>query len=379
MLNKKILHIPNYYLPNRGGIEQVAFDIVSGLRNDYEQKVICFNHESETKIEPYDEILVYRIGYKLKVASQAISFKYFFILKKLIKEFDPDIIYIHLPNPLIVFYLLFCDIKGKKIIIHWHSDIIDQKIIKIFFLPFQKRILKKANMIFTTSEEYKNNSDDLKQFIQKVRVIPNVVNIKRFVYSEDNIINSQKITEQYKNKKILLFVGRHVPYKGLEYIIKASDLINKEAIIVIAGEGPITGELKEQAKNKNNIVFIGRLTEDKLKEYFACAYLFLFPSITKNEAFGLALAEALYCGVPAVGFQIPGSGVNWVNKDGYTGFMVENRNYVELAQKINYLLEYPDIRDKMSKNAKQWVLQNFMYDEMIAKVKKEIKELLIEI
>jgi hypothetical protein len=43
---KRILHISNYYLPNYGGIEQVAYDIVSGLKDEYEQIVVCFNHEN---------------------------------------------------------------------------------------------------------------------------------------------------------------------------------------------------------------------------------------------------------------------------------------------------------------------------------------------
>ncbi len=43
-----ILHISNYYPPNRGGIEQVAYDIVSGLKNKYRQMVVCFNHEFGT-------------------------------------------------------------------------------------------------------------------------------------------------------------------------------------------------------------------------------------------------------------------------------------------------------------------------------------------
>ncbi|MCX7655717.1 MAG: glycosyltransferase [Treponemataceae bacterium] len=373
--NKVILHISNYYPPNKGGIEQVAYDLVSGLKDQYENIVICFNHDTETKKEIYEDIPIYRIGYKIKLFSQAISFKYLFILKKIIKEYNPKILYLHLPNPLITIYLLLCNIKNKKIVVHWHSDIIDQKLLKIFYKPFQDIILKKANIIFTTSKEYKDNSNDLKKYLYKVDVVPNVVNTKRFLFTKNDEIKSAEIKKSLNYKKILLFIGRHVPYKGLEYLIKASDLINEDAVIIIAGDGPLTSRLREQSKNKQNIIFVGRLSEEELKAYMLCAYLFLFPSITKNEAFGLALAEALYCGIPAIGFNIPGSGVNWVNKNGYTGFMVENRNYYELAQKINYLLENIEIRNKMSLNAKSWIKENFMYENMISIVKNVLKQL----
>lgn len=53
--------------------------------------------------------------------------------------------------------------------------------------------------------------------------------------------------------------------------------------------------------------------------------MFAFPSVTKNEAFGVALAEAMYCYTPAVTFTIEGSGVNWVNLNGITGIEVSQR------------------------------------------------------
>lgn len=372
----KILHISKYYLPNYGGIEQVAYDIISGLKDQYEQKVICFNNEKDTIKDSYDGIEINRIGFSIKIASQAISTRYYFELKKIIKKFNPNIIYVHMPNPLITIYLLLLFLNKKKIILHWHSDIIDQKFIKKIYNPFQNIILKKANLIFVTSEEYKNYSEDLKNYCHKIKVLPNVVNTEKFTLSKKNIINIEKIKKKYQNKKILFFLGRHVPYKGLEYLIEASKYIDDSAIILIAGEGPLTPKLKEMSRNNKNIEFLGKLTDDEVKEYLNISYLFVFPSITKNEAFGIALAEALYCGVPAVVFKIKGSGVNWVNKDGYTGYMAENKNIKEYAEKVNYLIKNESVRNKMSENAKQWIRDNFMKDSMIKKLKKEIEKLL---
>lgn len=367
---KKILHISTYYPPCYGGIEQVSYDIVSGLKEEYEQKVICFNHNKLNEKNFYEGVEINRISYFKKLASQAISFRYYFELKKCVKDYKPDIIYFHMPNPLVSLYLLLINLKNKKVILHWHSDIIDQKYIKKLYYPVQSLILKKSNLILATSEEYKKESLDLKKYLLKTKVLPNVVNEEKLKTNKKNIKEISKIKEKYKNKKILFFLGRHVPYKGLEYLIKASELINDEAVILIGGQGPLTKKLKEQAKDFTNIEFLGRISDDELKEYLHSSYLFLFPSITKNEAFGVALAEALYCGLPSVGFNIEGSGVSWVNQNEKTGYLVENQNEKALAEKINYLLENVKIRNEMSEYAKFWIRKHFTKKKMINNLKK---------
>ena len=84
--------------------------------------------------------------------------------------------------------------------------------------------------------------------------------------------------------------------------------------------------------------FVGRLSDEDLKLYHYAAFVFAFPSITKNEAFGVALAEAMYCGTPAVTFTIPGSGVNWVPPNGETGIEVPNGDDKAYAKAIDTLL-----------------------------------------
>ena len=119
-------------------------------------------------------------------------------------------------------------------------------------------------------------------------------------------------------------MGRHTKYKGLRHLIEAEQYMRSDCVIVIGGKGPLTESLKALAKKRNStrIHFIGRLSDDDLRCYLYAASIFAFPSVTKNEAFGVALAEAMYCYTPAVTFTIKGSGVNWVNLDGVTGIEV---------------------------------------------------------
>ena len=69
---KKILHIPNYYYPHIGGIEQTAGDCVSALAGeDVEQRVFCFNHEKGTVTDEVNGVPVTRVGCFAKIASQS--------------------------------------------------------------------------------------------------------------------------------------------------------------------------------------------------------------------------------------------------------------------------------------------------------------------
>ncbi|UKI50236.1 MAG: glycosyltransferase [Clostridium sp.] len=63
---------------------------------------------------------------------------------------------------------------------------------------------------------------------------------------------------------------------------------------MIGGHGPLTDELIKEAKDDKKIIFLGKISDDDLKVYLNACDIFCFPSITKNEAFGIGLAEAMY-------------------------------------------------------------------------------------
>lgn len=367
---KKILHISNYYLPNFGGIEQVAYDIIDSLKGDYLQKVVCFSEDGRDKKYNFEEIEVESIGYLKKVASQAISFSYYFKLRKIIKEYQPDIIHFHLPNPLVTLYYLFIPmLKGKKLVLHWHSDIVKQKKILKFYLPLQNFILKRSNKIIVTSPNYRS-SEYLSDFLDKVEVVPNIVDKSKFILTRENVENIDKVKKKYIGKKIVFFLGRHVEYKGIEYLIKASNYFSEETKVLIAGSGPLTQSLQEMAKGNPKIEFLGRISNNEVKEYLYASDIFAFPSITKNEAFGVALAEALCCGTPAVCFDIEGSGVSFVNQNQYTGYVVENKNHIKFSEAINELANNDELRNEFSKNSKEWIEKELSKEVLNSKIKK---------
>ena len=356
---KRILHIPNYYPPHVGGIEDVCRSIVTTLP-EYEHQVICFHDQKQTVKEVVEGIPVTRCGIWKKLFSQSVSFSFYKELKQVFKTFDPDIVHFHTPNPLGSVYLLLL-LPGKvKLIVHWHSDIVEQNFLYLFYHPIEKRLLKRADRVVATSPTYISGSKPLQLWHGEIVIIPNTVNESKLQKQERDDKAIAGIKQLYGGKKIIFTFGRHVPYKGLKYLIEAAPFVSNEAVIVIAGKGPLSNQLKESAKNYPSIHFIGFLDDYSLRSYLFAADIFSFPSITRNEAFGIAMIEAMYCGLPVVTFTIPGSGVNWVCPNRETGIESENGNAKALSGAINELIVNEDWMQQLGDNARKRTKELFL-------------------
>jgi glycosyltransferase involved in cell wall biosynthesis len=355
---KRVLHISKYYYPYLGGTESVCQDIVEGLK-EYENRVICFNDSNRTVCCEINGIQILRIGCFMKVASQSCSLFYYYYLKRNIQSWQPDIIHFHHPNPFVAFLLVPAN---TKLIVHWHLDITKQKYIYPLVKRNERRLLERADSVIVTSPQYRDASLPLKPFLQKVKVVANGINIHRFDLQCNDEMRIKDIHKKYHYKRLIFFVGRHVEYKGLRYLIEAEKYVTTDCHIVIAGQGPLTEELKAKA-NLGRVSFVGRLSNDDLRCYLHAADVFAFPSITKNEAFGLALAEAMYCRCPAVTFYIEGSGVNWVSLNGVTGIEVDNSDSKKYASAIDKLLRDDLLRKQYADAARKRVVEYFTIEK----------------
>ncbi len=369
----RLLHIPNYYYPHTGGIEQVCRDIVHSLKDsNIEQKVICFNGDAkrgdlvcfvkETTVDIVDGIEIHRCGCLTKISSQSISLAYPRVLKKMIREYDPEVIIFHYPNPFVSTFLLPLIKSNVKLILYWHLDITKQKYLRYLFYAQTRKLLERADKVIATSPNYIEGSKFLSKYKEKCTVIPNCVSID-FENISDYVINKAKeIREQYKDKCVCFTVGRHIPYKGFEYLIEAARYLNDDYVVLIGGKGPLTNQLKERAEGLTNLEFLGFIPDEDLVAYYLACDIITFSSITKNEAFGISLAEGMSFGKPAVTFTISGSGVNYVNINGVTGLEVPNGDCKAYAEAIKKLNLDKQLYKDCCFNAKNRVVNNFTYD-----------------
>lgn len=385
---KKILQISKYYYPFLGGTEQVARDMAMAMCKlpNIKQKIICFNEDAtigncvckkeQTVHDWVDGIEIIRCGYHLKVSSQAMSFTYKKELEKVMDEFDPDLVILHYPNPFVTHYLLQYKNKGFKLWVYWHLDITKQKILKHLFYKQNIDLIKRADKILGATPKHLNESAFSELFEGKKEILPYTIDEKNLVINEKEIKEAEQIKKTYEGEKICFFIGRHVPYKGLKYLIEASQKLENEKIhFFIAGSGELTDELKELAKDDSKIKFLGKISDSERKEYLYACDIFCFPSITRNEGFGLALAEGMYFGKPAITFTIPGSGVNYVNLDGVTGIECPNCDIKAYAAALKKLCDDDTLREKYGQAARQRIIDNFTIARFEANIKKLVREL----
>ena len=383
---RRILQISNYLYPNIGGIEQTARDIGNAIKEmpETEQKILCFNETArdgdyicrreETVHDEVDGIEVIRCGCITKKASQSISLTFGSELKKVMEEFRPDTVIFHYPNPFQAVFLEKYLKQDFTFILYWHLDITKQKSLEKLFHRQTIRLLERADTIVATSPVYIEGSPFLSQYRAKCKVIPSCINEGRLAVTEEIRQRAEEIRAENEGKILCFAIGRHIKYKGFTYLVQASKQLDDRFRIVIGGEGPLSKALKEEADGDSKISFPGRLSEEDLLAYYLAMDIFCFPSVTKNEAFGLALAEAMYFGKPAVTFTVPGSGVNYVSIANETGFEVTNGDAEAYARAMNELGNKPMLRQKLGENAKKRVEELFLTPGFREKIRMLLAE-----
>lgn len=436
IMNKvRVLHISKYYHPFSGGTELVARQCVRALQGSdslsrqdavschdnsfeqgaddarhihFEQVVFCFDHKgmkgsssgerSGDSVDTVDGIRVVRCACEAKVASQSLSYSYRRRLLAVLRQFKPDIVVLHYPNPFASHYLLQFLEPNQRLVIFWHLDIVKQRVLGRLFSGQNIRLLERADKVIAASPNYADGSQWLGKYREKCVIIPDCIDDSRLAEADNSDLADLEaaIREKYAGRILCLAVGRHVEYKGFRYLIDAAEYLDGRFAIVITGTGPLTEELKRQAEHikrcfderkcqRNTsddhctddyaggcpeIVFVGLVSDDELRAYLNACDIFCFPSITKNEAFGIALAEAMYCGKPAVTFTIEGSGVNYVSLGGVTGIECRNRDCHAYAEAIRFLADHPEKRMKYGKAAKERVEDLFLYKQFSVNIQK---------
>lgn len=362
----KILQIGKTY-PVIGGVDKVIFELSAGLsQNKINCDILCASiDKKDYTIKQNNYSIIYATGSFAFIASTWISPRMIFKLRKIISNYD--IIHIHHPDPMAALAFILAKTKGKKIVLHWHSDIIKQKFLLKLYRPIQKYLIKRSNRIIATSPTYAKGSKDINTHLDKTTIIPIGVQIN---YEENDRLRA-KIREQFKGKKIIYSLGRLCYYKGFEYLVSAAKYLDDNYVVLIGGSGELKEKLMQQIKEsglENKVFLLGRIEDADMSAYYSECTLFCLPSIEKTEAFGIVQIEAMSYGKPIVTTKIPDSGVSWVNKDGYSGINVEPKNEIQLSQAIKDICENEETLLKFSENAKRRFNDEFTSEKMIERV-----------
>jgi glycosyltransferase involved in cell wall biosynthesis len=164
--------------------------------------------------------------------------------------------------------------------------------------------------------------------------------------------------------KVVMFLGRLVRTKGIEYLLRAFSRLEKETqntFLVIAGDGPSKKELENLAEDLKieNILFAGTVSKKDIASYYNLCDIFVLPSIFTNhsyEPWGLVVNEAMAFGKPIITTSAVGSGKDLVT-NGYNGFVVEDKNADELFESLKYVISNEDVMVRMGDNSRNTFIE----------------------
>ena len=377
----KILQLGKFY-PIFGGVEKVMWNLTLGFA---ERGVSCdmlcaylkgvkVDPELEGLAEWVDKRLEIPMGpYGRMIAVPAIAKRaktmlapaMIGYLRKHASEYD--IIHIHHPDPMAALALFLSGYKGR-VILHWHSDILAQKLLLAFYWPLQKWLIRRAERIIGTTPVYLRSSKALKPHQDKVICVP--IGIMPVIY---DIKEASAIRNSVPGQKIIFALGRLVPYKDFATLIDAARYLPDDYVVLIGGTGPLKEELTRQINDnglQEKVLLLGFLENWEVPSYFGACDLFVLSSDRKTEAFGIVLIEAMSCGKPIVATQIPGSGVSWVNVNGLSGYDVQPHDSKGMAEAIQKICSDPDTYMQFSAGALERFETAFTSREMIDKILK---------
>jgi len=186
---------------------------------------------------------------------------------------------------------------------------------------------------------------------------------------------------------VILSVGRHIPRKNFQLVLRALNEINKlnlnpsfQIKYFLIGEGEETTNLKQLTKDlnlENQVIFLGRCDVNTRNKYYKMADLFIMPSITKNndiEGFGIVFLEANYFKVPVIGTAT--GGMSEAIIDGETGFLIKQNDINDLVNKIIFLYNNELKRKEMGENGFIRVIRDFKWENIIQNYINLIRKLI---
>ena len=304
----------------------------------------------------------------------AISIGYFFSILLDAKKFN--VIHIQHPDPFSSICATIAKISNRKIklIVTWHADIYRSYFLFAPFLLIIDFVLfsLSSKIIFFTKMHLKTSYIKNIRFLnKKVKLIPCCININLNKEYKSNFNGGLKGKKHIN----ILSIGRLVKYKGYEFAIKAISNTNKNVIYKIVGNGPLKKKLQDliYLNKLEDRVFLMENIDDKVKnELLSEADIFLFPSISNAEAYGLVQFEAMANKLPIINTFL-NNGVNFLVPEN-VAITCKPKNSFEISKAINKLIDDKEFYlNKKSKSFKN--LSRFKLENMIS----NFKNLLLEI
>ena len=346
----KILHTYKVYRGDlEGGVPSVISVLSRESRQSIENYVLVARTRGRFRRETIDGTPVEAVGSLGTLFSTPLAPTYPFTLSRRAPDFD--IVVHHAPFPL-------ADLSISRlsdrigVVVFWHADVTTYSQLRWAVVPAITRSLERADRIIVADQSAITNSRYLQPFRAKCVVVPYGIDIGYWSSCSPQEIARAEIVRS-KHPRLILAVGRLVPYKGFAVLIEA--LKHVEGNLVVIGEGRLRNDLEKMAVEfgvSDRVSFLGFASNSEVKSHLHAARVLAFPSVTQAEAFGLVQLQAMAAGLPIVNTALP-TAVPRVARHNLEALTIPPNDSGKLASALNEVLGDPSLANRLGRSGKK--------------------------
>lgn len=337
-----------------GGIEEYAYAVIDALRARGNEVTVLTTQYGDvsgrTSGSPDEAVLEAK-----ELLGRPVCFRLRSYVKILRLVRRSDIVHVHMPFPFVETAVAgLAKLMGKPLIVTYHMDaVVDgvdgglSKLMHRLAERLYRSVLARptvglADRVCTNTKAYALESRVLRGRMDRLLVVHQGIDARKIAQlsrERADELRRQMLGDQYG--ELVCFVGRLVPYKGLNVLLQAIQTLNRgRTLFVIGGRGPEEPQLRRVIEDQHltNVRLLGYVPDDDLINLFSAADLVVSPSISLLESTPITLLYAKAVGTPVVGTAIGGTG-ECIPNDGVTGLIVPPGNATALGEAIGHLLD----------------------------------------
>lgn len=221
-----------------------------------------------------------------------------------------------------------------------------------------KTIIRNASSVIALTSDMKRVMQGI--YDRNIEIVPNGI-------EKGDYVDKLSVQKTKDIEKIILFVGRLHPVKGVRYLLQAMQIIHEEmpsARLILVGDGAERRQLEDMTDNlgiRGCVNFVGKVPHERIPDYMRQADVFVLPSV--SEGFPVTVLEAIACGLSIVATRV--GGLPDIIEDGTNGYLIDPKSEKQIAKALLKLLQDEHLREYMSANNKN-AAEKYSWDKVAA-------------
>ena len=353
-----VLHIFNDGHPDLfGGAVSVIRDICAALKDGYTACVLVRSQSRGQRRILVNGVTVERVRSFGELGSVPAAPAYPLRLWRRVSDYD--LLALHAPFPLAELMFALGMGRDRPLVVHYHADIVSHPGVRRLADMLMRRTLRRADAIIVSSALLLHSSPLLREFAEKCYVVPFGIDVSQY---DRPAQRSRGDDAECDHGRLVLACGPLVACKGFDVLVRAA--VSRHFEVWIVGEGPEQARLEQLIRSlgvADRVRLLGSAPHAKLIEFMRTADIFVLPSVTNAETFGIAQLEAMAAGRPIINTSLDTAAPR-VARHGIEAITVPPGDPARLADAIETLLCDPERRRCMGEAARLRVSTHYSSD-----------------